>query len=68
METISQTIVDITKFLFIGQTKKELVQSDLVLVLGNDYIEGTVAEIFDLTKWESYCRTLKLFFPGLTGC
>ena len=67
METISQTIIDITKFLFIGQTKKELVPSDLVLVLGNDYIEGTVAEIFDLYKMGIILPNAKIILSGANG-
>lgn len=45
MDSSSRTIRDITRFLFIGISKEELLPSDLVLVMGNDYIDGTIAEI-----------------------
>lgn len=67
MENISRTIADITKFLFIGQSKENLRPSDLVLVLGNDYIEGTVSEISDLYKMGIILPNAKIILSGATG-
>lgn len=67
MKVVSKTIMDITQFLFIGKTKEELVPSDLVLVLGNDYIDGTIAEVYDLCKIGKITSNAKIILSGATG-
>ncbi len=67
MENISRTIADITDFLFIGQSKESQLPSDLVLVLGNDFIDGTVSEIFDLYQAGLIQPCAKIILSGATG-
>lgn len=63
----SDTIRDITKFLFIGRNKEELKESDLVIVLGNDFIEGTVKELFTLYQNGIILPNAKIILTGATG-
>ncbi len=63
----SETIRAITDFLFIGTDECELHPSDLVLVLGNDYIDGTMETVCKLyqsgkIKWDA-----KVILSGATG-
>ena len=63
----SKTITAITDFLFIGEKKENLLPSDLVLVLGNDQIEGTVAEIYDLYTNGTILSNALIILSGATG-
>ena len=67
MNSISRTIMDITRFLFIGTPKEELLPSDLVLVMGNDYIDGTIAEIYALYQQGKIVSNAKIILSGATG-
>lgn len=63
----SEIIKGITEFLFIGTEKKMLLPSNLVIVLGNDYIDGTVSEIHDLYK-DGFIKTeARIILTGSTG-
>ena len=63
----SETIKDITEFLFIGKDKIQIKKSDLVIVLGNDFIEGTVEELFDLYQNEFIEKNATIILSGATG-
>ena len=63
----SETIKAITEFLFIGQEKEVLNMSDLVIVLGNDFINGTVAEIFDMYQKGIIVENATIILSGATG-
>lgn len=67
VETISKTIMDITRFLFIGESREKLLPSDLVLVLGNDFIDGTIAEVYDLYNEGKITKNAKIILSGATG-
>lgn len=67
MKAPSKTIDAITDFLFIGAKKDNLLPSDLVLVLGNDQIEGTVAEIHDLYSNGTILPNALIILSGATG-
>ena len=67
MDSASRTIMDITRFLFIGTSKEELLPSDLVLVMGNDYIDGTIAEIYALYQQGKIVPDAKIILSGATG-
>lgn len=67
MQYPNKTIEDITKFIFLGAEKEELQPSDLVIVLGNDFIEGTVAEIYDLYQRGLILPVGKIILSGATG-
>lgn len=67
MEKISSTIAAITDFLFIGKEKNELHKSDLVIVLGNDYIDGTMEQVSDLFNRGIIVDTAKIILSGATG-
>lgn len=67
MDNKSKTIEAITKFLFIEQSKETLSQSDLVLVLGNDYIDGTIAEVFDFYQDGIIISDAKIILSGAVG-
>ena len=63
----SETIEVITRFLFAGQQKDDLKHSDLVLVLGNDFIRGTVAVIHDFHESGIIMQNAKIILSGATG-
>ena len=58
----------ITELLFIGQPAEELFSgSDLVLVLGNDYIGGTVDAMAELYRQGKIAEDATVIFTGATG-
>lgn len=63
----SEIIKSITEFLFIGRDKEQLNKSDLVLVLGNDFIDGTVAEIYDMYQKRIIDESTTIILSGATG-
>lgn len=63
----SETIKAITDFLFIGANEDDLNPSDLVLVLGNDYIDGTIDVINRLYQKGTIKRDAKIILSGATG-
>ena len=63
----SETIKAITEFLFIEQSKEKLEPSDLVLVLGNDFIDGTAKEICGLYHAGKIMSDAKVILSGATG-
>ena len=67
MDSAGRTIMDITRFLFIGTSKEKLLPSDLVLVMGNDYIDGTIAEIYALYQQGKIVPNAKIILSGATG-
>lgn len=67
MEEVSKTIKDITNFLFIGEKKENILPSDLVLVLGNDFIEGTIKEIYNFYSEGKITKNARIILSGATG-
>lgn len=63
----SETIKAITEFLFIGGHMCDLLPSDLVLVLGNDFIDGTIEEIHNLYQAGVITSHAKIILSGATG-
>lgn len=63
----SATIAAITKFLFIGSEKKDLKPSDLVIVLGNEFIDGTILEINDMFQKGIIKENAKIILSGAAG-
>lgn len=67
MEYPSTTIAAITQFLFIGSEKKDLEPSDLVIVLGNELIDGTIHEINDMFLKGIIRENATIILSGATG-
>lgn len=67
IEYPSETIKAITEFLFIEQSAEELRPSELVLVLGNDFIDGTAKEIHDLYHAGIITSDARIILSGATG-
>lgn len=67
IEYPSKTIQAITEFLFIEQSVEDLRPSDLVLVLGNDFIDGTAKGICDLYHAGNITSDAKIILSGATG-
>ena len=63
----SETIKAITEFLFIGEEKQHIKESDLVIVLGSDSIDGIVKEIYNLYQNETITKYAKIILSGATG-
>ena len=63
----SETIETITNFLFAGDSKKDLIESNLVIVLGNDFIEGTIAVVHEFYSSGVIAKTAKIILSGATG-
>jgi len=63
----SETIEIITKFLFAGRAENDLKKSDLVIVLGNDYIKGTIEKINDFCQKDIIAKNAKIILSGATG-
>lgn len=63
----SETIKAITEFLFIEKNISELMPSNLVLVLGNDFIDGTAKEILRLYQAKIITSDAKVILSGATG-
>lgn len=63
----SETIKAITEFLFIGAEEGGLRPSDLVLVLGNDYIDGTMEAVRRLYDKGLIKAEAKIILSGATG-
>ena len=63
----STTIAAITQFLFIGSEKKDLKPSDLVIVLGNEFIDGTVCELNDMVLKGIIREDATIILSGATG-
>ena len=67
MEYPSKTIEAITNFLFIGEEKEKLNESDLVIVLGNHIIDIMMGEIANLYKSEKITKDATIILSGATG-
>ncbi len=67
MEYPSDTISAITRFLFIGEKKENIKKSDLVIVLGNEMIEGTISELNDMYRKEIIASDAAIILTGATG-
>ncbi len=67
IEYPSETIKAITEFLFIEQRMENLKSSELVLVLGNDFIDGTAEQIYNLYHSGSIAPHAKIILSGATG-
>ena len=63
----SATIAAITQFLFVGGEKKDLKPSDLVIVLGNEFIDGTVCELNDMFLKGIIREDATIILSGATG-
>ena len=63
----SETIKAISEFLFIGSEKEELSPSDLVIVLGNEFIEGTIKELHELYTKGIVGTNARIILTGATG-
>lgn len=63
----SQSIKAITDFLFIGSGEKDIVPSDLVIVLGNDDIQGTIKALSELFIKEKIRKNADVILTGATG-
>ena len=63
----SETIKAITEFLFIGVDESDLTPCDLVLVLGNDYIDGTMEVVNRLYRNGKINPSAKIILSGATG-
>lgn len=63
----SKTIEAITNFLFIEEEIDSIKQSDLVLVLGNDMIDGTMEEVHKLFSLGKIKSNAKVILSGATG-
>ena len=63
----SETIKAITEFLFVETEHEHIDQSDLVLVLGNDMIDGTMAEVNRLYLDHKISEKAKIILTGATG-
>lgn len=63
----SGTIKAITELLFIGKEKQELRPSDLVIVLGNEFIDGTIKELQGLYASGIVLTNAKVILTGATG-
>lgn len=67
MQYPSETIKAITEFLFIGKSSADLRPADLVIVLGNEFVEGTVLEIKALYEAGIIKNDAKIILSGATG-
>lgn len=63
----TETIRAITEFLFIGTEECDLNPSDLVLVLGNDYIDGTMEAVCRLYQSGKILPDATIILSGATG-
>lgn len=63
----SQSIKAITEFLFIGADEDDIVSSDLVIVLGNDDIQGTIKALSGLMKKNLIKENADIILTGATG-
>ena len=67
MSKSNSTINAITEFLFIGREIQELPPCDLVIVLGNDFIDGTMEQVSILLKENVILDNAKILLSGSTG-
>lgn len=67
MKYPSKTIEAITEFLFIGEEKEQLVQSNLVIVLGNHIIDIMMGEVADLYQSGKIATNATIILSGATG-
>lgn len=63
----SKNVEAITRFLFFGEEECNLNSTNLVVVLGNDMIEGTVEVIHHLFKKGVITENAKIILSGATG-
>lgn len=63
----SESIKAITEFLFLETPYNSIVPSDLVLVLGNDMIDGTMAEVKNLLTDGKIKTNAIILLSGATG-
>lgn len=63
----SETIKAITEFLFVETEYEKIVPSDLVLVLGNDMIDGTMDVVNKLYLDKKIREDAKIVLTGATG-
>lgn len=63
----SESIKAITEFLFLETEYTAIMPSDLVLVLGNDMIDGTMAEVSKLLSDGKIKPNAKILLSGATG-
>lgn len=63
----SDTIQAITNFLFIETQYEQMQPSNLVLVLGNDMIDGTMMEVKKLLLDKKISSDAKIILSGATG-
>lgn len=63
----SLTINAITEFLFIGEDIDTLFPCDLVLVLGNDFVDGTMEKVKLLFDKGIILKNAKIILSGATG-
>lgn len=62
-----KTIDAITRFLFIGEGINNLRPCDLVIVLGNDFVDGTMEKVSMLYKKGIILDNAKIILSGATG-
>ena len=64
---VSLTINAITEFLFIGEDINILYPCDLVIVLGNDFVDGTMEKVKLLFDKGIILKNAKIILSGATG-
>lgn len=67
IEYPNETIRAISEFLFVETEKDKIGICDLTLVLGNDYIDGTVQELKNLIDQGNIAPGSKIILSGATG-
>lgn len=67
MKKQTKVIDAITKFLFIGDEMQNLSPCDLVIVLGNDFIVGTIRQISKMYSKKIINNNTKIILSGATG-
>lgn len=63
----SKSISAISEFLFIENDIEQLKYSDLVIVLGNDFIEGTIRSVSELYNNGIITDSSRIILSGATG-
>ena len=63
----SEIIESITHFLFIGEEEDDIVPSDLVIVLGNNFAEQTMRDVSHLYDTKKIEKSSRIILTGATG-
>ena len=63
----SDTIEAITNLVFVKTPATDLVPSDLIIVFGSEFIEGTISELKRIIDTELFIQNGKIVLSGATG-